>query len=307
MKGMSSKQQTNLIAGIEQRRAILENAVLAVAKGFSPALFIWGPPGLGKSHLLTTMLDGILGKNWSHHTGHSTPKALLLSLYEEKEAVHLFEDCEKMLKADFCASMLRAACGSPNDRARRVTYRSPSENLDFDFTGGVIIATNENLSKTSGPLQGVASRFRPIRWEMSLVERIATILMIAERPCVKNNVPLTVKDCRKVAKRLIEMTMKSKSNLQLDIRLFTEHALPAYAQSLDDPRMNWEDLLLAKLIGAAQTIQETQQERTLRLQELANKIDLEGGQTKEKVAKWKSMTELGQAIYYRHLREGKKK
>lgn len=304
-KLMTQKEQEKLLKQIEERRKIMENAVVSAAKGYTTALFIWGSPGLGKSHLLTVMLDGIVS-GWKHHTAHSTPRALFMSLQNDPASVHLYEDCEKLLKTDLSASILRAACGSPNERERWITYETANESMRVKFTGAVIIATNANMSRANGPLQGVASRFRPIRWEMTLQERIATILKIAERPTIKGGVALTAKECRKVALSLIDMVVDSKSDMQLDLRLFTEHALPAYAQSKMQPGMNWEDLLQAKLLGTATTIADTQDDRTRKMRQLAQKIDAEGGSTKEKIAKWKSLTELGQAIYYRHLRDSKK-
>jgi hypothetical protein len=302
---MSLKRQNELLLTIEKRRAILENAVLGVARGFTSALFVWGPPGLGKSHLLTVMLDGIAGQGWRHHTAHSTPKALFLSLFQDPAAVHLYEDCEKVLKTDLSASILRAACGSPNERERWVTYETANESLRVKVTGGVIIATNSNLSRLNGPLQGVASRFRPIRWDMTLEERMAVILNLADRPYVKLGIELTKKETKRVAHTLIEMVIDARSSLDLDIRLFMEHALPAFAQAKANPSTNWQNLLQAKLLGVATTTDDTQIERTRRLQQLAQKIDMEGGGTKGKIAKWKELTELGQAIYYRHLKSAK--
>ncbi len=305
MKVMNAKRQETLLRAIEKRRAILENAVQSVVKGFTSALFVWGPPGLGKSHCLTVMLDGIAGAGWRHHTAHSTPKALFMSLQNEPAAIHLYEDCERVLKVDLSASILRAACGSPNERERWVTYETANESLRIKVTGGIIIATNANLSRVNGPLQGVASRFRPIRWDMTLEERIAMILQLSEHPYRKQGVELTKKETRKVALSLIEMVTDSRSSLDLDLRLFTEHALPAYAQAKQTPGMAWEDLMQAKLTGVAQTAEDTQLERTRRLQQLAQKIDREGGPAKAKIEKWKQLTELGQAIYFRHLRAAK--
>lgn len=306
MRPMNAKQQTALLAQIEDRRAILENAVQSVVKGFTTALFVWGPPGLGKSHLLTVMLDGIAGNGWRHHTAHSTPKALFMSLAQEPSAIHLYEDCERLLKTDLSASILRAACGSPNERDRWVTYETANEVLKVKVTGGIIIATNQNLSRMNGPLQGVASRFRPIRWDMTLEERIATIMKLSERPYRKAGVDLTVKETKKVAQRLVEMVADSRSSLDLDLRLFMEHALPAFAQAKQNPGTKWEDLLQAKLLGVATTVNDTQVERSRHLRQLAEKINMEGGNTKTKVGKWKQLTELGQAMFFRHLKEAKK-
>lgn len=305
MRTMSKKRQNDLLSAIEGRRNTLEQMVMSVVKGFTPAMFIWGPPGLGKSHLLTTMLDGAADRGWRHHTAHSTPKAMFLSLQNDPDAIHLYEDCERVLKTDLSASILRAACGSPNDRERWVSYETANENLHVKVTGGIIIATNANLSRTNGPLSGVASRFRPIKWDMSLEERMATILKFAEQPHKRGSVELTAAECRKVANRLIEMVGDSRSSLDLDLRLYAEHALPAFAQAKETPGMKWEDILLAKLMGVAQTVEETQQQRTLKLQQLAQKIHLEGGTIKSKLAKWKDITGLGQAIYYRHLKGAK--
>lgn len=306
MRTPSKQEIKKVLTALQERRAILETAVASVVKGFSPALFVWGPPGLGKSHELTLLLDGSAGKGWRHHTAYSTPKALMMAIAEEPAGIHLFEDCERMLKAELSASILRAACGSPNDRDRFVTYETANETLRVRFTGGIVIATNQNIARTNGPLQGVASRFRPIKWDMTLEERICMILHLAEYPRVKGGVHLTAADCRRVARELISMVSDSRSELQLDLRLFAEHALPAFAQAKATPGMRWEDLMLSKLAGVAQTVDESQQDRTRRLQQLAQKIHMEGGSTKAKVEKWKALTELGQAIYYRHLKTVKK-
>lgn len=305
MKRMSMKEREKHLAAVDGRRAILENAVVSVAKGFTSALFVWGDPGLGKSHLLTVILDAVADAGWRHHTAHSTPRAPVQSLHSDPGAIHLFEDCEKLLKTELSASILRAACGAPNERERWVTYETATDQIRFAMTGGVVIATNQNLSRGNGPLQGVASRFRPIKWEMSLSERIATILLIAEAPYKKAGVELSAKECGKVADRLIEMVTSSSCDRQLDLRLYTEHALPAFAQAKQNPGTNWEDLLQAKLLGQATTVADTQTERTRKLEQLAQKIHMEGGKTKEKIAKWKQLTELNQAMYYRHLRKSK--
>jgi len=307
MRIPSDKAVADTLDKIEERRRIVETSVRSVTQGFCPALFLWGAPGLGKSHMLTSMLDGLIGKSWKHHTAYSTPKGLMLSLAENPSAIHVFEDCEKMLKTDLSASLLRAACGAPGDRERWVTYETATETLRVKVTGGIIIVTNANLSRQSGPMQGVASRFRPIKWELTQDEVVAVILSISKRPFVKQGVLLTPAECKKVALALLDLIEESKLAISLDVRLFTEHALPCYAFCKMTSDKNWEDVLQAKLVGTCETKQEGQADRTNRLESLAAQIAAGEGTSKEKVQKWKSLSGLGQAIYYRHLKKTKGK
>jgi hypothetical protein len=133
------------------------------------------------------------------------------------------------------------------------------------------------------------------------------ILKLAETPYRRAGIELTTKETLKVAVRLIEMVSNSNSTLDLDLRLYTEHALPAFAQAKNNPGMSWEDLLQAKLLGTATTIHDTQVERSRRLEQIAQKIHLEGGTTNTKIGKWKRLTGLGQAMYFRHLKAGHNK
>lgn len=306
MKRMTEKQRIEFMINVDSRRSTMMAGVASVCGGFTSALFIWGPGGLGKSHVLREMLKSHKGADWCHHTAHSTPMALFVSLLNAPSAIHLYEDCEKVLKTDLSASILRAACGAPDQQDRLITYETKNEQLKCKFTGGIIFATNENLSRVNGPMQAVASRFRPIQWNMTLEERIAMILTIAKKEQIRNGVHMTAKECTQVAYELIEMVTASESQLMLDIRLYCEHALPAFAQAKRDGEINWQDLLQAKMSGIASTKEITQAQRSEMMQQIAVKIDAEGGTTKEKIAKWKLQTDLGQAIYYRHLKDAKK-
>lgn len=306
MKEMSDKEQAALLEAVSKRSAVLETQVQSVVGGYTSAMFVYGPPGLGKSHVLTTMLDGMCGGAWKHHTAYSTAKALMLTLAESPSTIHLFEDCERMLKTDLTASLLRAACGAPDGKPRWVTYETAHERFRVNFTGGLIIATNEDLSRKSGPMQGVASRFRPIKWHMTIPERIAVILKIANSGYSKGKAVLSPGECRKVAKEMIEAIESSDCESTLDLRLFTEHALPTYAHCKVTGTKNWQDVLLSKLEGMATTKEENQGERSQRLQALAHLIDSGAASSKDKVAAWKQRTGLGQAIYYRHLRAARK-
>lgn len=303
---MSASKRERVMRTIDKRRKTMRDAVRSVAQHYSSAAFFYGPGGLGKTHLITEELDALCGNSWVHHTGMATPKGLLIQLMEKSEAIHLFEDCEAMYKAEGSSSILRGACGSPGTRERFVTHETAHEKHRFAFTGGIIIVSNENLSRKKGPMAAVASRFRPIKWDLTIEERVALILDIADQGWAKNGRELDPKECRVVAKFLIEEMTGGEIAAAVDLRTFTEHALPAYAQwQYDNPEMDWKQLIRAKLSGEVKRA-ETRDSKNERLASMALVIDADSSKkTPDKVKLWNERTGLGQAQYFRHLRAAK--
>lgn len=294
------------LSALEARERVFSAQIQAVCQGYTTACFVHGPGGLGKSHLICTILDGLKGKGWKHHTAYTTPRALVQSLFEQPEAVHLFEDCEKMYKTDVGSSILRAACGSPRQRQRTVTYETANDNLSFGFSGGIIIVSNEDLAKSKGPMQAVASRFKPVRWDLSVQERVARILQIAGLGWSKGASYVPAKECLMVAKFLIGEMLGSSVSRPVDIRMFCEHALPAYLQNKEGrTTVDWKDIIRSKITGMVETV-ERRGDRNDRLRSMALAIQADAKlDRKAKVAKWKEETGLGQSIFYRHLKAAK--
>jgi len=302
----SAERRKKICLEIDKRLAILKTQVQAVGEGYTSALFVFGPGGLGKTHEITNQLDGLVGKAWCHHTAYTTPKALMLALASSPDSIHLFEDCENLYKADVAASILRAACGSPRQKDRWVTYETAHENLRVLFSGGVIIVTNEDISRSKGPLAAVASRFRPVCWNLSIEERAVQILEIAGEGWKKGNWVINPDDCGMVADWLVEQMMTGQVLVPVDLRTFVEHALPAYAQwRAGSKEVSWQDVMTAKLQGSLR-VEENRPERAARLEAIALNIWRDGPtKTEAKIAQWHEQTGLGQAIYYRHLRAAK--
>lgn len=305
MAGMTEARRLELVNGIQVKARSLETSLSAVVAHYTPAFFCWGAPGLGKSHMIRRILNDLQGATWRHHTAYATPKGLVLTLAEYPDALHVFEDCERMLRTELSSSILRAACGTPSSGERWITYETAHETLRFRLTGGIVIVSNANLARHNGPMQGVASRFRPMKWELTQDEVVATILTIAREGWNRLHSPLTAKQCLEVAHALIGMVQDESLETSLDVRLFTEHALPTYLYCLTTESGDWKDVLRSKMIGCASTFSEGQAERTRRLEDLALTISKSEGDIKAKLARWKTATELGQAIYYRHLKAAK--
>jgi hypothetical protein len=307
-KYMSKSRMEVVRKALRQKESLLKAALDSVIQGYTNAAFIYGPGGLGKTHLITSQLEAMLGKVWRHHTAYSTPKALMLAIAEAPDVVHLFEDVEKLHKTDVGASILRAACGSPKQRERWVTYETATEVMRVNFSGGIVIVSNEDLSRAKGPMAAVASRFRPMLWDLTTEERVVSIFDIAERGWKRGSLALSAGQCRQVAEYLVMQMLDGLVQIPVDLRTYTEHALPAFAMvHLGGSTVDWKEVVRVKLSGEVSVL-EGQRHRSDRLAQLALAIslrkDLNGGQ---KVGLWKQETGLGQAIYYRHLRSAKSK
>lgn len=301
---MSPLRRKQLREKLDTDRDVLRTHVRAVAQGYTTAFFCWGPGGLGKTHIITQELDDIVGNAWQHHTAYSTPKALFESLAGAPTAIHLFEDCERLYKQDIGASILRAACGSPRDAERWITYETASETRRLRFSGGIIIVSNEDIRKGKGPLQAVASRFRPMEWNLTTEERIAAIMDMAEAGSRRAGRILSAKQCREVAAYLVDEMALSAGACSVDFRTFHEHALPSFCQWLDDPSgPHWHDVLSSKLQGEV-CMPESREEKTAKLEELAWVIyhngALKGNPAKLKA--WVDATGLKKSQYYVHLK-----
>lgn len=307
MKKVNHKEQLDKV---EERRRILDSSIGAVCSGYNPCLFVWGPAGHGKTYnLIQCLKQHLLPGQWRVHHGHTTPKGLFLSLATDPDLVHVFDDCEQLLKTELSAGILRAACGMSESGDRIVTYESRNEKYRVTVTGAIMILSNSDLSRGSGPMQAVASRFRPVKWELSRDELVATILLLAAKGWNMQGRTATAMECKHVADWLIEATSEKTCQAPLDLRLYTEHAMPSYLWCRDHaPDREWKDSVRSKIEGTAKTDTEGQSERTHRLEQVALLINEDETKSHdEKITDWKERTGLGHAIYYRHLRNAKKK
>lgn len=302
----SEREQKRALDAIAKREKVLITQVSAVAQGYQPGAFVYGPGGLGKTHIITRVLEEMSGKSWQHHTSYSTAKALMISLAQFPDQVHLFEDCEAMYKNEVASSILRAALGNPRQRERVVTYETANERLVVRFSGGIIVASNEDICRTKGALAAVASRFRPIKWDLTTGERITRILEIAKGGWTRGDRTMTPKETMVVAKYLIDQALTGSVQQPIDIRTFTEHAIPAFMHHRDGTAsVDWRQVIDAKLAGAILG-PEKRADRNDRMRQIALGIHQKAGlSSADKVALWQTETGLGRAIYFRHLRAAK--
>jgi hypothetical protein len=147
---------------INQRFGFLGDMVTMLAKGDQASVVVSGPGGLGKSYTVTealnaagmvdvTLLDEFevgskinTAKSFRVIKGYSTPKGLYRTLYENKDGVVVFDDCDSVLKDPVSLNLLKGALDS---YARRIiSWRADLRDDDlpqsFEFKGRVIFISN---------------------------------------------------------------------------------------------------------------------------------------------------------------------
>jgi len=135
----------------------LDRMTHAVAEGTVRGMIVSGPPGVGKSFGVETVLEDydmlteVAGKPARTEVvkGSVTPIGLFQTLYNNSAAgnILVFDDCDSVLFDEVCLNMLKATLDS--GKKRYITWKSESNALRregipdrFEFKGGCIFITN---------------------------------------------------------------------------------------------------------------------------------------------------------------------
>lgn len=147
---------------INERFGFVADMVNMLAKGDQASVVVTGPGGLGKSFTVTQALgdagmvdvtlleefdvgDKINTKgSFRVIKGYSTPKGLYRTLYENKDGVVVFDDCDSVLKDPVSLNLLKGALDSYSRRV--ISWRADMRDDDlpqsFEFKGRVVFISN---------------------------------------------------------------------------------------------------------------------------------------------------------------------
>jgi len=144
---------------IKKRFEVLDQMTDAVANGTVRGLIVSGPPGVGKSFGVETILEEydamakLGGKVKTEIVkGSMTPIGLYQTLFNNSNAgdILVFDDCDSILFDEVCLNMLKAVLDS--GKKRTISWKAESQALRregipdrFEFKGGVIFITNVNF------------------------------------------------------------------------------------------------------------------------------------------------------------------
>jgi hypothetical protein len=214
---------------INERFGFVGDMVTMLCKGAQPSVIITGPGGLGKSYTVTKTLEAngfkdmsILDDSFEVGTktaknkfvvvkGYSTPKGLYRLLYENKDGVIVFDDCDSVLKDPVSLNLLKGALDSYSRRI--ISWRADIKDEDlpttFEFKGRVVFISN--LASTQID-QAIITRSMAVDLSMTTqqkVERMRFILQSGEF------MPTTNKQFKDDAIALIEELQDKVKELSL--------------------------------------------------------------------------------------------
>lgn len=175
-----SETDAEIIERMRSRFSILDDMTRAVKGGHVRAMIVSGPPGVGKSFGVETVLSkhdvfaGVANDNslkkYEIVRGAMSAIGLYKKLYEfsDHKSIVVFDDCDSILLDDTSLNILKAALDS--SKKRTIHWNTDSRVLrsegvpnQFEFKGGCIFITNikfENVrsKKLRDHLEALESR-----------------------------------------------------------------------------------------------------------------------------------------------------
>ncbi len=241
---------------INERFGFVGDMVTMLCKGAQPSVIITGPGGLGKSYTVTKTLEAngfkdmsILDDSFEVGTktaknkfvvvkGYSTPKGLYRLLYENKDGVIVFDDCDSVLKDPVSLNLLKGALDSYSRRI--ISWRADIKDEDlpttFEFKGRVVFISNLASSQID---QAIITRSMAVDLSMTTqqkVERMRFILQSGEF------MPTTNKQFKDDAIALIE-------ELQDKVKELSLRTLIQVTKIRSNAGANWADLAEYTIVG----------------------------------------------------------
>jgi hypothetical protein len=197
MNGSAAVESTSEKFDINKRFNFVEKLVNMVASGVQPSAVITGEGGLGKTYTVTKTLESAgykdvsdlaefqvgtilnMRKCFTTVKGYSTPKGLYRTLFENKNSVIVFDDCDSVLKDPVALNLLKGALDSYGKRviSWNADIRDDDLPRSFSFEGRVIFISNLDQEKID---QAIRSRSMMIDLTMTVDQKIDRMEYIAK-------------------------------------------------------------------------------------------------------------------------------
>ena len=238
---------------INERFGFLSDMVTMLARGDQASVVVTGPGGLGKSHTVTnalvktgftdtsTLEEGIVvnkEKAFNVIKGYSTPKGLYRTLYENREGVVVFDDCDSVLKDPVSVNLLKAALDSYDRRiiSWRADFRDEELPNSFEFKGRVVFISNMDSGKLD---QAILTRSLAVDLSMTSKQKVERMQHLCKSKDFMSEYAQNLKDD---AMALIE-------SLQDEVKELSLRTLIQVTKIRKSAGANWKELAEYAICG----------------------------------------------------------
>jgi hypothetical protein len=201
--------------GINERFDFLTDFVSMIADRTCPSLVVTGEGGLGKTFTVNKALNDAGLKNsadmvgfgsdsdlfeeqsrklYSVVKGYSTAKGLYRTLYENRNRIIVFDDCDSVLKDPVALNLLKGALDSYDRRIiswNAETFGDDDLPRSFEFKGGVIFISNLPIYKVD---QAIRSRAICVDLSMTADQKIERMNAIIKSDDFMQDYDLEIKE-----------------------------------------------------------------------------------------------------------------
>jgi hypothetical protein len=223
---------------LEERQRLLAHHVRLVARGMANGLCVYGSRGgLGKTKVvLETLKEETVEPVIL--TGHCTPLAMYMALYEHPESVVFLDDCDAMFRNLAALGILRSALWEGDKGLRLVTYNSSQLKIpsSFHFEGRIIFAIN-TLPRQNHAFSAVLSRVDQFELSASNEE----VLVMLRQLAAQGFEGLEPAECQEVVDFIAEFSASRELSLRL---LEPSLRKVLYAR---DAGVDWRQLVASQL------------------------------------------------------------
>jgi hypothetical protein len=171
--------------------------------------------------------------------GYSTPKGLYRTLYENRNSVIVFDDCDSVLKDPISLNLLKGALDSYSRRV--ISWRADIKDEDlpttFEFKGRVVFISNIASSNLD---QAIISRSMAVDLSMTTKQKVERMRFLLTQP---EFMPETTMVEKTDAMNLID-TLKDKVK-ELSLRTLIQVAKIRKS----NPNQNWRNLAEYAICG----------------------------------------------------------
>lgn len=238
---------------INQRFDFVTRLVKMVGSSKTASAIITGDGGLGKSHTVVAALKAAGLRDISDVEpgttvaprstfrvvkGYSTAKGLFRILWENRNSIIVFDDCDSILKDDDAVNLLKGALDTYDKRLITWNTNVREDELPrmFEFTGGVVFISNRDINKID---QALRTRSMCVDLSMTLDQKIERMSVIMQAPSFMPDVPVTYK------RDALNLINKHKTAAR-EVSLRT---LIAVTKIRAEGDRDWEDLATYSLVA----------------------------------------------------------